>query len=73
MPRRTRPKAGNIRELIEQLKEDGWQVEHTKGGHYKLTSPRGGVVFAGSTPSDHRAIRNVERYLKREGWKPRME
>ena len=70
---RRKPRPGNVKELIVQLQKEGWTVEHSKGGHYKITSPRGGVVFVGATPSDHRALRNVERYLKREGWKPRAK
>lgn len=67
---RSRPKVTTFKELLKRLEAEGWTVELKTSGHRKLTSPTGAVVFTSSSPSDFRAIRNVERDLKRAGWKP---
>ena len=50
---------------ITYLKRTGWSVTKTRRGHYKCTSPRGFNLFMGSTPSDHRAARNVAARIRR--------
>jgi predicted RNA binding protein YcfA (HicA-like mRNA interferase family) len=69
MPRSNR-KVTTLAELFKRLESEGWEIERRKAGHVRLTSPKGGVVFTSSSPSDFRALRNVERDLKRAGWKP---
>jgi hypothetical protein len=54
--------------LIKAAKEQGWEVERGKGNHYKWISPLGGFFFSSSTPSDHRAIKNLERDLRVRGF-----
>lgn len=53
-------------EYIRRWKDQGWAIEKTNGGHLRLTHPdTPEVVFAPSTPSDHRAGLNTEARLKR--------
>jgi hypothetical protein len=45
-----------LRELLRA--NAGWRVEGMTGaGHYRLTGPRGAVVYCAATPSDRRAPR----------------
>lgn len=69
MPRTGR-KVTSMDELMRRLESEGWTIELKKSGHRKFTSPKGAVVFTSSSPSDYRALRNVERDLKRAGWRP---
>lgn len=63
--------------LIKACTQQGWRVEHRKGGHYMAfpadkTQPP--VAFA-ATPSDHRAIKNTISQMRRSGliwpWPPK--
>lgn len=57
----------DISELLRKLRRAGYEVVISRGGHYKLThSLMMGAVFTSLTPSDRRAIRNVEAMLKRK-------
>lgn len=60
-------KIGNrdLRDALAAAEERGWQIVATSKSHIKLTHPSGAVVFAGSSPSDRRAIRNMEARLRR--------
>jgi hypothetical protein len=40
----------------------------TKGHHYKWVSPLGRFFFSAYSPSDHRAIKNLKRDLKINGF-----
>lgn len=42
-----------------------WRPSPTGSGHLKLTSPTGAVVYAGSTPSNWRALKNLRAQLRR--------
>ena len=56
------------RELLQALaayERRGWKVKKTRGGHFKLTSPGGAVVFAAHSASDWRAIKNTKARLER--------
>lgn len=60
-----------ITKLVKALEQQGWRVELRGSGHYMAFPPdkaRHPVVFA-STPSDHRALRNILARLRREGYK----
>ncbi len=59
----------DVKPLIRQALSEGWRVERTNGGHIKWIHPSGGFLFSSSTPSDRRAIRNLERDLRRLGLK----
>lgn len=53
-------------QLARDKIKDGWTVEKTAGNHIKFKPPFGKeVIHAGSTPSDHRAIKNLEAQIKR--------
>jgi hypothetical protein len=54
--------------LIKSAREQGWTVERGKNNHYKWVSPLGGFFFSSSTPSDYRAIKNLERDLRSRGF-----
>ena len=58
----------DVKQLINQAECQGWVVEPTKKGHYKWLSPLGSFFFSASTPSDHRALLNIKRDLKRHGF-----
>lgn len=52
--------------LARQKARDGWTVEKTAGNHIKFVPPFGKeVIHTGSTPSDHRAVKNLEAQIKR--------
>lgn len=57
-----------VKQLIDQAECQGWNVVPTKKGHYKWLSPLGAFFFSASTPSDHRALLNIKRDLKRHGF-----
>lgn len=59
-----------IRKLLREAEDAGWEVELRKGGHYRLKSPDGEhLVFLPSTPSDPRSWRNTRAQLRRCGLK----
>ena len=58
----------DIEQLIKEAVCQGWEVTPTKKSHYKWLSPLGAFFFSASTPSDHRAINNIKRDLKRYGF-----
>jgi predicted RNA binding protein YcfA (HicA-like mRNA interferase family) len=49
------------------LERSGFSTTLTRGGHVRISHPlMNGPVFAASTPSDHRAIRNVRALIRRK-------
>jgi len=59
----------DMEELVRLARAQGWDVEKTGSGHWKFKAPTGQIVFAASTPSDWRAIKNAKSWLKRAGLK----
>lgn len=57
------------RDLMEKAKSQGWTLSLSGGMHLIWRSPTGVKVFSSSSPSDHRAVKNVKRDLKRYGMK----
>ena len=59
----------DVQLLIKKARKQGWTVEVTRGSHLKWLSPdgEGGPYFSSSSPSDHRAIKNMEKDLARRG------
>lgn len=55
------------RDLIAEATRQGWQIELTGSNHLRWRSPEGKPVFSASTPSDHRAIKNIRSMLRRNG------
>ena len=65
-----------FRDLLEELRAQGWRIERTSKGHWQFFPPdrtKTPVVFSG-TPSDWRSLHNCMSKLERSGfrnpWKP---
>jgi predicted RNA binding protein YcfA (HicA-like mRNA interferase family) len=56
-----------LKVLEKQALNQGWRVLHSKGGHIKWVAPNGKIVFTSATPSDNRAIKNIQSNLKSAG------
>jgi len=56
-----------IKLLFQLAVDQGWRVEQRSTGHYKLIAPNNNVVFVSKTPSDYRALKNIERDLRANG------
>ena len=57
-----------MRQLLRRVEKQGFATENTNGGHLKITSPEGKSIFASSSPSDGRAIKNLIAQLRRVGY-----
>lgn len=57
-----------MRQLLRRVEKQGFATENTNGGHLKITSPDGKPIFASSSPSDGRAIKNLIAQLRRVGY-----
>ena len=55
------------RDLLKAARRAGWMIEKRRGGHLKLISPTGEVIFTASTPSDWRGTLNLAAHLRRLG------
>jgi predicted transcriptional regulator len=58
----------DIKQLIEKAQEQGWIIIKTSNNHYKWISPLGGLFYSASTPSDYKAIKNIKRDMKANGF-----
>lgn len=59
-----------VKQLIERLREQGWRVDPTKGGHFRAFSPDGvHIVHIAGTPSSKRSHANTVALLRRYGYK----
>lgn len=56
--------------LFKLAKAQGWRIDRTTGGHWRLESPQKQVVITSGTPSDFRAVKNFRGQLKRAGLFP---
>lgn len=57
-----------IRNIIREINDAGYEVTRSKGGHYKVVSAQGHLVFAlPSTPGRGRALNNLRATLIRKG------
>jgi hypothetical protein len=68
--------SGDVRRLIEVAESQGWAIGVTGGNHLRFIPPdrTKPMVHMSSTPSDHRAVKNLEGQLRRAGLVlPRME
>lgn len=55
-----------VRLMLDAAEECGWEVNRTRNNHYRMTHPvTGATVFASSTPSEYRGIKNVIAELRR--------
>jgi hypothetical protein len=60
--------------MIREAARQGWRVERTRGGHWRLYSPDGtGIVHVSGTPSGPRAVVKTVSTLRAYGfvWKGR--
>lgn len=57
-----------MRTLFRELERQGFTVETRRSGHVLIKSPKGGIYFTGSSPSDYRVLRQVEQDLVKFGY-----
>jgi hypothetical protein len=58
----------DVRIVLAQAKANGFDVRRTGGGHIQVCDAEGTpLATTGSTPSDHRAVRNFRAQLRRAG------
>lgn len=58
------------RDLVRKLRKQGFDIEHTRRGHLKVSRDGGPFVIMPSTPSEYRGMKNAESLLKKIGYKP---
>jgi len=56
----------DVIKYVNMARKQGWIVTINKG-HWKFVPPMGRIVFTGSSPSDHRSVKNLERDLRHNG------
>ena len=68
LPRRLNLSASNqMKEARRELERQGFIASKTNGGHWRFDHPHmDGPVFAPSTPSDHRGVKNLQAMLRRK-------
>lgn len=54
-----------LKRLLAAARQRGWQVERTRGSHFRLRHPSGALVVASGTPSCPRALWNLRADLRR--------
>lgn len=59
----------SLKEVLKAARDAGWKVTMTGGGHWRLVPPdlSQPMVHTGSTPSDHRAVKNLVSQLRKSG------
>jgi hypothetical protein len=66
------PRTQEIKALCAQLEAQGFLIEPTKNGHWKVTNPQTGQKLQISkTPGIRRTVLNAKTRLKRIGFDPR--
>lgn len=61
-----------LKTIIKEITDEGYEVMRTKGGHYAVRSARGNLIYSlPSTPGRGRAISNLRASLIRIGVLPR--
>jgi hypothetical protein len=55
----------HVRELLTLADELGWELKYTRKGHLVFLKEGRRPVVAGSTPGDHRAMKNLKTTLAR--------
>jgi len=59
-----------IREVLELLRNDGWYLDRTKGGHQQYRHPtKKGLVTVSGKPGDELAPGTLNSILKQAGLK----
>ena len=58
--------ADSVTKVRREIERFGWSTELTRGGHIRCIHPNAPYpVFCASTPSYHRAWKNLQAHLKR--------
>lgn len=55
----------DLRQIRRDAEKRGWLIRLTNGGHLKWIWVNGTVLFSAQTPSDYRAIKNIENRIRR--------
>lgn len=55
-----------MKKLCRSLKKRGWTIGQTRNQHVKLIAPWGETIFAASSPSDYRSIKNLRALIRRK-------
>jgi hypothetical protein len=64
----------DVEQVVRAAWRQGWRVEKTRSGHWKLYAPNGrDIVIASGTPSSHRSVEATIAKLRQYGfvWKGR--
>ena len=62
------------KDLVKELKKQGFTVEHKKSGHAQVTGPDGRSCQLSLSPSDYRGVRNAEMRMRKSiGYEPRRK
>lgn len=56
-----------LKRLLNAVEDAGCRVDATRGGHYQVFVPDGGIVLISGTSSDHHAMKNALADLRRAG------
>ena len=59
-----------VRQLIKKLERQGFDVDPSKSGHYKVRKNGRLITTLAGTPSDSRSLKNAMAVLKRAGFQP---
>lgn len=56
-----------MKQMRRALEKEGFTAIKTRGGHWRFDHPMMiGPVFAPNTPSDHRALKNLQALMRRK-------
>ncbi len=58
----------NSREVIKQLKKDGWYLHHTKGDHHQFKHPTKHGKVTVPHPKKDFPIKTLKSIYKKAGW-----
>lgn len=54
-----------LKQLLNELEQEGWSWTNTNSGHVRLTHNSGVIVFCSWSASDHRALKNIRADTRR--------
>lgn len=57
----------DIRQLVDKLRQLGWDAVIAKSGHWRLTAPSGEQMTCASSPKGDRALKNARSDARRLG------
>jgi len=63
------PQPPKVSEILERLKQDGWEFRTQKGSHRQFTHPtKPGKVTINGKPGEHVSRRDWSSIQKQAGW-----